>query len=62
MADKSDFLKFKAFISHGLYIFTPLFIAVYNQERLILDNLCTKQKYDYISMTPLPPLPPRKQK
>ena len=31
-------------ISRSLYIFTPFFSAVYNQERLsITDNLCTKQ-------------------
>ena len=34
------FKKNISIISHGFYILTPFFIAVYNQEQLI----CTKQE------------------
>ena len=33
----------RSIISRACIFFTPCFSAVYNQERLILDNLCTKQ-------------------
>ena len=30
-------------IRRGLYIFSPFFTAVYNQERVTLKTICTKQ-------------------
>ena len=41
---KNNNYRTRAFISRGLYIFTPFFSAVYNQERLILQTIYVLNK------------------
>ena len=39
-----DNYRTRAIITRGLYIFTPFFSAVYNQEQLILQTIYVQNK------------------